>query len=249
MVIIQYWVRKETQRGAPAILFQENLFGHKRTNKNGSERWVCTVNDCSCSIVLKNDKIMCLKGIHAHKNTQFSAHVDRVISDVKPKAVEDPKIPIQQICDDEVIKFICEHLLSPGSCEHWSADRTFRTAPKMFGQSYSIHAWNDLSMKPLAFAAMPNKFVPRSVLIDFEQDELDAFEAVFPGIDVKLYHFHFGQNIWKRIQKYGLVNVYKVKQIRQQLANILSLPLMPPDDVIGLFVDIIEELSNLDNKF
>ncbi|CAF1635216.1 unnamed protein product, partial [Didymodactylos carnosus] len=83
----------------------------------------------------------------------------------------------------------------------------------------------------------------------FEQGALNAFEAVFPGIDVKLCHFHFGQNIWKRIQKYGLVKLYKDKQIRQQLANILSLPLMPPDDVTGLFVDIVEEPSNLDNKF
>ncbi|CAF1022851.1 unnamed protein product [Didymodactylos carnosus] len=43
--------------------------------------------------------------VHAHKNTQFSAHVDRVISGVKRKAVEDPKTPIQQIYDDEVTKF------------------------------------------------------------------------------------------------------------------------------------------------
>ncbi|CAF0912300.1 unnamed protein product, partial [Didymodactylos carnosus] len=48
---------------------------------------------------------MCLNGIHAHKNTQFSAHIDQVISGVKRKAVEDPKTPIQQIYDDEVIKF------------------------------------------------------------------------------------------------------------------------------------------------
>ncbi|CAF4554034.1 unnamed protein product, partial [Didymodactylos carnosus] len=30
-----------------------------------------------------------------------------------------------------------------GSRLHWNADGTFRTAPQLFYQSYSIHAWND----------------------------------------------------------------------------------------------------------
>ncbi|CAF0968220.1 unnamed protein product [Didymodactylos carnosus] len=35
------------------------------------------------------------------------------------------------------------------SCLHWNADGTFRTAPQLFYQSYSIHTWNDLRMKPM----------------------------------------------------------------------------------------------------
>ncbi|CAF1598638.1 unnamed protein product, partial [Didymodactylos carnosus] len=63
---------------------------------------------------------------------------------------------------------------------------------------------NDLSMKPMVFAAMPNKsrqlyeqllrslvsyaesldvkLEPKSILIDFEQGAVQAFQTVFPGI-------------------------------------------------------------------
>ncbi|CAF4340244.1 unnamed protein product, partial [Rotaria sordida] len=30
-----------------------------------------------------------------------------------------------------------------GANEHWNSDGTFRTAPKLFYQSYSIHVWDD----------------------------------------------------------------------------------------------------------
>ncbi|CAF0866108.1 unnamed protein product [Didymodactylos carnosus] len=215
--------------------------------------------------------------VSMHIKTQFSAHVDQAISGVKRKAVEDPKTPIQQVYNDEVIKFrqygtasavpvfdyirptayrkrqsvlpplpksISSIVVPPPLkitsmgqpflfCDtprnHKILDFASPDAIRFLGKSLddiagSIHAWNDLSKKSLVFVAMPNKFgklykellrslvryadslsvtlAPRSVLIDFEQGALNAFEAVFPGIDVKLCHFHFGQNIWKRIQKH-----------------------------------------------
>ncbi|CAF1528510.1 unnamed protein product [Didymodactylos carnosus] len=145
-------------------------------------------------------------------------------------------------------------------------------------------------MKPMVFAAMPNKsrqsyeqllrslvsyaesldvkLEPKSILIDFEQGAVQAFQTVFPGIQVKLCHFHFGQNIWKRIKKYDmslegciflsvlhflyfliyLVKLFKDEQARQQLADLLCLPLMPPEEVIDLFCVIVEGFSNMDDK-
>ncbi|CAF4041056.1 unnamed protein product [Rotaria sp. Silwood1] len=44
-----------------------------------------------------------------------------------------------------------------GANPHWNSDGTFRTAPKVFYQSYSIHIWDDYSMKPVVYAALPNK--------------------------------------------------------------------------------------------
>ncbi|CAF4682424.1 unnamed protein product [Didymodactylos carnosus] len=49
------FVRKQSQKGASAILFKENLFRRQRINKNGSERWVCTVSSCASSIRVEQE--------------------------------------------------------------------------------------------------------------------------------------------------------------------------------------------------
>ena len=40
---------------------------------------------------------------------------------------------------------------------HWNSGGTFRTAPRLFYQSYSIHIWDAYSMKPVVYTALPNK--------------------------------------------------------------------------------------------
>ncbi|CAF1117686.1 unnamed protein product [Didymodactylos carnosus] len=46
----------------------------------------------------------------------------------------------------------------------------------------------------------------------------------------------------------GLVKLFKDAQTRQQLANLFTLLLMPPEEVIGLFCAIVEGFSNMDDK-
>ncbi|CAM4828975.1 unnamed protein product [Rotaria magnacalcarata] len=110
-----------------------------------------------------------------------------------------------------------------GDNAHWNADGTFRTAPKLFYQSYSIHVWDKFSMKPVIYAALPNKntntydtflnelivyaqingisLTPKSILIDFEMAAHQAFSKNFPTAKIKGCQFHFGQNIWRQIKK------------------------------------------------
>ena len=42
-------------------------------------------------------------------------------------------------------------------CDHWYADGTFRAAPPLFTQIYTIHAVKYNSTIPTVFALMPNK--------------------------------------------------------------------------------------------
>ncbi|CAF3513907.1 unnamed protein product [Rotaria socialis] len=115
-----------------------------------------------------------------------------------------------------------------GDNAHWNADGTFRTAPKLFYQSYSIHVWDNFSMKPVIYAALPNKntntydtflnelivyaqingisLTPKSILIDFEMAAHQAFSKNFPTAKIKGCQFHFGQNIWRQIKKKGLIS-------------------------------------------
>ncbi|CAF4570257.1 unnamed protein product, partial [Rotaria magnacalcarata] len=110
-----------------------------------------------------------------------------------------------------------------GDNAHWNADGTFRTAPKLFYQSYSIHVWDKFSMKPVIYAALPNKntntydtflnelivyaqingisLTPKSILIDIEMAAHQAFSKNFPTAKIKGCQFHFGQNIWRQIKK------------------------------------------------
>lgn len=108
-------------------------------------------------------------------------------------------------------------------CSIWNADGTFRTAPKLFGQSYTIHGHNQFSMKPLVFGALENKYehtytlflqslvkyagennvilAPKSILIDFELSSYNAFKTIFPEAKILFCHFHFAKNIMKHIKK------------------------------------------------
>ena len=94
-----------------------------------------------------------------------------------------------------------------GANEHWNSNGTFRTAPKLFYQSYSIHVWDDFSMKPIIYAALPNKKIDtydillneliqyaksygislsaKSILIDFEISACKAFSKNFGSLEFR----------------------------------------------------------------
>ena len=158
-----------------------------------------------------------------------------------------------------------------GANEHWNSDETFRTAPKLFYQSYSIHVWDDFSMKPVIYAALPNKKIdtydillneliqyaksygislsPKSILIGFEMSACKTFSKNFPTAKFKGYQFHFAQNIWRQLKKKGLITYSKDDEVRRRISNILMLPLLPPEEIDLAFADIIEDLSNTNEKF
>ena len=124
--------------------------------------------------------------------------------------------------------------ISVAACTIWNADGTFRTAPKLFLQSYTIHAHNEFSMKPVVFAALPDKsedtylillqslniyaeknniiLSPTSILIDFELSAYNAFKKTFPKANILFCHFHFAKNIMKHL-----------KDLRKFLKHFLSI--------------------------
>ncbi|CAF1412494.1 unnamed protein product, partial [Rotaria sordida] len=77
----------------------------------------------------------------------------------------------------------------------------------------------------------------------------NAFSKNFPTSKIKGCQFHFGQNIWRQIKKKGLVTHSKGAEAHRQIANILMLPLLPPQEINKAFCDIIEEISNVHQNF
>ena len=114
-------------------------------------------------------------------------------------------------------------LKSAAQCNIWNADGTFRTSPKLFAQSYTIHVHNEYSMKPVLFCALINKcensylvllqsliryaesnsviLCPTSILIDFELSAFNAFKTIFPNTNILFCHFHFAKNVMKHLKK------------------------------------------------
>ena len=90
-------------------------------------------------------------------------------------------------------------------------------------QSYSLRVWDNFSMKPVIYAALPNKKIdtydillneliqysksygislsPKSILIDFEMPACKAFSKNFPTAKLNGCQFHFAQNIWRQLLK------------------------------------------------
>ena len=53
----------------------------------------------------------------------------------------------------------------------------------------------------------------------------------------------------EKISKYGLVKLSKQENIRRRIANIISLPMVPKDEINHCMERIIDELCNVDSKF
>ncbi|CAF2181637.1 unnamed protein product [Rotaria magnacalcarata] len=143
----------------------------------------------------------------------------------------------------KIIAFTSESALKILSKNHhWNVDGTFGTAPSLFSQAYYIHSL-------VQYATKKNVTLnPTSILNDFEQSAINAINQVFPRTVVKCCHFHSVQNIWKKVKKYSLTKLSKQQHIRTQIANIISLPLVPKNEINNFMEHIIDVLSNIDSK-
>jgi hypothetical protein len=54
---------------------------------------------------------------------------------------------------------------------------------------------------------------------------------------------------YKKLKKYGLKRLSKEEHIRRQIANAISLPLVPQNEINNFMEQIIDVLGNIDSKF
>jgi len=101
---------------------------------------------------------------------------------------------------------------------HWFMDGTFKVAPELFVQLFTIHALVDRRAMPMMYVLLQSKsqadyervfrkllqsrntLAPSSILLDFERATLQACAAVFPHVTLTGCLFHLGQSLWHRIQ-------------------------------------------------
>ena len=148
------------------------------------------------------------------------------------------------------------HALANADTYHM--DGTFATAPRLFYQIVTLHAFVLGVMLPLVFCLLPNKdgntyinflslvkeksesmgftISPQHIMQDFKKGLMNACLHVFPRVIVKGCYFHYAQCLWQRIQGIGLPVSYRENaDHRNWFHMLLAMPLVPVPHVKGAF--------------
>lgn len=144
-------------------------------------------------------------------------------------------------------------------------DGTFDVAPKIARQLFSIHGRIDTVVVPLVFCVMSHKtetayelmfaeliriaselnihLNPLRIISDFEKESVKVAKKFFLS-EFKGCLFHFGQIIWRRIQKNRLATRYgRDEKFSLKIRMIKSLAFVPPDEISGYYLALSNNLK------
>ena len=130
--------------------------------------------------------------------------------------------------------------------DHLVIDGTFKSAPELFTQIFTVHALHPTGWRiPAAYGLLPGKrqqmyenvleeldsygpYYPQSVLVDYEAGIRNAVMKVWPGTTLRGCWFHHKQALYRHLQMDGLQADYMVvdSPIRKSFAQIGAIPFM-----------------------
>jgi hypothetical protein len=83
----------------------------------------------------------------------------------------------------------------------------------------------------------------KNLIIDFELGLYNALHFCFPESAINGCSFHYGQNIWRKIQCVGLSSKYlHDKNFKKLIKNILNLIFVPFDKIDEFYKEIKNKL-------
>ena len=171
----------------------------------------------------------------------------------------------EQDTDDERIIVFCSDLnlkYLAGSA-FWGMDGTFKTAPLLFKQIFTIHAHVQGDIVPLVYAFLPQErqktyallfrelvsaaataevtLQPQFIMTDFELATIRALQEVFPQASVRCCLFHLAQSIHRKVQTTGLMEDYENDdEFRLSIKMLSALSFYPAEEIPTVY----EELRN-----
>lgn len=115
--------------------------------------------------------------------------------------------------------------------DNWQADGTFRIAPQLFSQVYSIHVEYKGKTLPCVYAAVTNKTEntytlifncikvlietklgikpnPKTIMTDFETAAIEAISTCFPEAIITCCYFHLKQSGRRKVNELRMKNIY-----------------------------------------
>ncbi|CAF1317084.1 unnamed protein product [Rotaria sordida] len=231
-----HWTK--TQRGAPAIQIDTNLYRIQKRNNNGSIRFTCTDERCNASVTLLNDKIKFIRGTHRHGERVPPFHILQVVHEFRQKAVSDIRTPLPRIYDQrrqygtaaEIPMFQQLSLGMKSICYSATTKKDVRTYLTLFQ-----------SLKDAA-AVLGINLAPSSHMIDFESAAAIASKKVFNNVNISFCHFHFAKSIWRNLKNKNLALEARKTDIKNYIADIIALPMVPVHLVRQRFDSISREL-------
>ena len=108
------------------------------------------------------------------------------------------------------------HILQ--TAEDFLVDGTFKAVPEIFYQLFIIHVVYRRHIVPVVYALLRRKnadtyyrlidevakvapnWLPVSIMMDFEQASISAFQNKFPSASLSGCYFHLRQNIHRKLQ-------------------------------------------------
>lgn len=169
-----------------------------------------------------------------------------------------------------VIIFSTKQLMTYLSeANYWLMDGTFKIAPIIFQQLYTIHGslHNTDKTFPLLFVLCTHKdkasydvmfdlvieycaeneisLSPSFVIMDFEKAAALSIRQNFETVTLKGCFFHLRQILYRKIQKEGLSTKYNSdKQFNKEVKCLIALCYVHPNNVLMYFIDLLKTLSD-----
>ena len=165
---------------------------------------------------------------------------------------------------NRIIIFTTEkNMIHLKNSNYWIADGTFKVVPKEYYQLYTIHGAVFNKVFPLVYVLMSDKLQksyeqilqilkakgnvdhPKNIIIDFEMAAYNAFKKS-SQTSIHFCLFHFGQCIYRKIQKLGCSKEYETNEdFKLFVKCVTSLAFVPPNCVIKEF----DKLQTKSKKF
>ena len=140
---------------------------------------------------------------------------------------------------------------------NWFVDGTFKCAPEIYYQVFTVHVFIHGAVIPVLYALLPNKqqatyerlftalnsmrqFNPTSILADFEMSSINAVGSVYPNATVSGCFFHFTQCIYRKVQDSGLQNEYRNTDFNLFVRMLAALAFVPVNGVVDTFDTLLE---------
>ena len=143
----------------------------------------------------------------------------------------------------------------------WLADGTFKCNPPLFDQLFVIHGLRGNATFPLVYCLTPNRtaatyvrvlnalksarpnLYPKTIISDFEQDLINAFNDVFPEVEQQGCFFHYRQSNLRQLQKLpDLYNLYcNDPDASLMIHHLFGLAFLPPEDVVSTYELLLKE--------
>ncbi|XP_034238652.1 uncharacterized protein LOC117643707 [Thrips palmi] len=169
--------------------------------------------------------------------------------------------------DKMIVLATNRHLRYLAKAKYWIMDGTFKSAPSVFYQLYTIHGQVHGQWFPLVMVLMTKKtkelyieilellkhevsvrlhkrLAPEYVSTDYEEAVIRAVMAVFPDADIARCLFHLGQSYWRRLQNEGLAVEYRQEaneDMRTSFHSLIAVAFCHLDDVKNVFDELRRE--------